>query len=111
MSGPCAKRRVTCVIVTEGGVTVRGENACENPQPSCPRAPGEGYEKCRTVCRQGDHAERQALAEASRLGVDVRGGWAQLDGHYWMCEECGRALRDAGVRVVTINVAVGGVQS
>ncbi len=57
MTGPCAKMTVRCTLVTPAGEHIVGTNHCENPQPVCPRAPGEGYEKCTSVCRQVGHAE------------------------------------------------------
>lgn len=104
MRGPCAKRRVTCILETVGGTTFVGENDCAHPQALCPRAPGEGYEKCRTVCGQAGHAEVEALRQCREAGVDPTGATATLDGHYWICEPCGAALRDAGVRLVIIRM-------
>ena len=103
MTGPCAKRRVRCEIWPKGGAFITGENSCENPQPACPRLPGEGYEKCKSICRQGDHAEHDALRRAKELGVDLHGATAVIVGHYWMCEPCGKALREAGVKKVIIQ--------
>lgn len=97
--GPCAKRQVVCVITAIGGQRYRGENDCANPQSVCPRLPGEGYEKCQTICQQAGHAEIEALRAA---GPTARGAHAVLSGHYWMCEPCGAALRDAGVASLTI---------
>ena len=79
-----------------------GTNGCENPQLVCPRNVGEGYAKCKTVCQQGDHAERDALREARAVGLTLAGAYAILTGHYWMCEECGRALAEAGVMHIDI---------
>lgn len=97
--GPCAKRQVICVIVAINGKRYVGENDCANPQVQCPRLPGEGYEKCRTICQQAGHAEAEAVKAA---GPNARGGHATLTGHYWMCEPCGAALRDAGVASLTV---------
>lgn len=103
--GPCAKRRVVCHLMTGEGPTFTGENDCANPQTVCPRLPGEGYEKCRSVCDQAGHAEVQALDRAKAAGIETDGAIAVLEGHYWMCEPCGRALREAGVRAVKIVLA------
>lgn len=102
MRGPCAKRRVQCVLMLPGLAPIMGENDCANPQKACPRKDGEDYTKCKTICRQSGHAETEALREASRLGVEVAGWRAYIRGHYWMCEPCGRALRDAGITKITI---------
>lgn len=105
MRGPCAKRRVVCHIMTAEGPTFTGENDCANPQPVCPRLPGEDYTKCQTICQQSGHAEIEALRAVRASTYDAEGAVALLEGHYWMCEPCGRALRDAGVRMVKLVLA------
>ena len=106
MSGPCAKRTVTCRIENlhpSGELeTVEATNSCANPQAVCPREPGEDYTKCRSICQQSGHAEINALALARKSGIDVRDGQAIVSGHYWICEPCGRALRDAGIAAITV---------
>lgn len=105
----CAKRQVECVITTAAPDNrrqwYRGRNDCENPQLKCPRAPGEDYTKCKTICRQGDHAELAALKAAADDGADLHDATATVFGHYWICEPCGAALRDAGVRRVVLELA------
>ena len=104
--GPCAKRTVTCRIENihpSGEVEyVEATNWCANPQSTCPREPGEDYTKCVTICQQRGHAETNAIMLARTAGIYIRGGRANVSGHYWICEPCGRALRDAGVESVTI---------
>lgn len=106
--GPCAKRRVECRIESDhpSGETeyVIGNNDCDNPQSSCPRLPGEDYAKCKTICRQGAHAEIHALALASKVGINVTGGRAIITGHHWVCAPCGLALRDAGIKNIEIRL-------
>lgn len=99
MRGPCAKRQTRCVILGNNQMRYEGTNDCENPQDVCPRQPGEGYEKCRTICRQRGHAEQNALRAA---GAHARNGTATLHGHYYICEECGRALAEAGVIAIKV---------
>jgi hypothetical protein len=93
MNGPCAKQTVRCRIYSEGEM-YEGTNSCANPQPVCPRLPGEGYEKCTTICQQQGHAELQALRIA---GEHAKGASVILSGHYYVCEPCAAALRAAGV--------------
>jgi deoxycytidylate deaminase len=102
--GPCAKKHVVCFIKPREwhGPLVQGSNACLNPQPVCPREDHEDYSKCKTVCQQQGHAEEQAIAEARRLGANLDGATAYLYGHYWMCQNCGNALREAGVTHIEI---------
>jgi deoxycytidylate deaminase len=100
MRGPCAKRRVTCTITAYDGQRFTGENDCANPQEVCPRAPDEGYEKCKSICQQAGHAEIEALKAA---GAKAEGAVADLFGHYWMCEPCGRAMLEAGIVWVSVH--------
>lgn len=105
MRGPCAKRRVRCVIYPIGQAPIAGENDCANPQEACPREPGEGYEKCKSICQQDGHAELVALRKAMECGANIQGAKAWLGGHYWMCEPCGKALREAGIKSIEIELA------
>jgi deoxycytidylate deaminase len=104
----CAKRTVTCRIENthpSGELEyVEATNWCANPQPACPRLPGEDYAKCASVCQQSGHAETNALALARKAGIYLRGATAVLRGHYWICEPCGRAMLEAGVRSVTLEL-------
>lgn len=100
--GPCARRKVWCEILTRKGMTFYGENICETPQTMCPRVPGEGYEKCKSICHQKGHAEVAAIAAAHEAGADLALSTATLYGHYWMCEPCGRALAESGVHSIRI---------
>lgn len=102
MRGPCAKRQILCIITTQYGRRYGGENDCANPQTTCPRLPGEGYEKCKTICQQDGHAELQALAAAKEENAYLQGASAFIRGHYYICEPCGKALRDAGIGLVEI---------
>ena len=99
VAGPCAKTVVTCTIVSLEGDEFVGTNACNNAQPDCPRDPGEGYEKCETICEQQGHAEIQALREA---GDKAEGAYALLEGHTYACDDCKAALKAAGVTDVWV---------
>lgn len=98
--GPCAKATVRCTLVTPNGERIVGTNRCANPQATCPRAPGEGYEKCTTVCRQQGHAEQVAVQLA---GEKARGSRAFLEGHTYACMNCQHALFGAGVLSFSIG--------
>jgi hypothetical protein len=101
----CAKARVICTLVTPEGERIVGENACDNPQTTCPREPGEGYDKCQTICRQQGHAEAVVVRLA---GERARGARAYLEGHSYACRDCQEKLFGAGVRSLSI-VAVDGL--
>lgn len=98
--GPCAKREVRCTIVGDDGRMVVGANLCRNPQPVCPRLPGEDYTKCRTICEQIGHAEAVAVALAKTIGIS--GGVALLEGHERACQGCEAALRELDIEGVTV---------
>ena len=105
MSGPCAKQRVIAEIMTPDGARFYGENLCENPQEICPRGDmktGEGYHLCREVCRQGAHAEVNAIAEA---GSRSKGGRLTIHGHSYACASCRKAAWDAGIIEIRIGSA------
>lgn len=92
----CAKRVVRCYLHDKAGTLIAtGSNACHNPQPECPRQPGEGYQKCRDICQQVGHAETVALMNAS--GYDLTGGKAVIVGHTRVCVGCREELEMAGV--------------
>jgi deoxycytidylate deaminase len=102
--GPCAKRVVKCVIRTiDGKMSAEGSNWCANPQTLCPRGPGEGYEKCKSICRQGDHAEIDALRNLVASGGNARGATASVYGHYHVCQDCAKVLTAAGVAKIIIH--------
>jgi len=90
----CAKKRVQCVLIAKDGEVFIGENWCNNPQEVCPREPGEGYQKCKDICKQPAHAEVEAVQLA---GSKAKGATAYLVNHHHYCRECQVALFDAGV--------------
>jgi deoxycytidylate deaminase len=98
MIGPCAKQTVVAIIVKNGRAWV-GTNACTSPQEVCPRAPGEGYEKCRKVCGQPFHAEVDAIMNAGR---ECSGAVMYLFGHTYACEHCQTVAKHAGIKQIII---------
>jgi tRNA(Arg) A34 adenosine deaminase TadA len=105
MIGPCAKQVVTATIVTPDGRRFIGRNDVANPQDACPRAgmaAGVGYHLCRDICRQGGHAEIQALR---RAGDDARGATLYLEGHSYACDDCTAACAAAGIARIVIGSA------
>jgi tRNA(Arg) A34 adenosine deaminase TadA len=92
MTGPCAKRLVTALLVAEDFECFVGANWVKNAQPTCPRLKGEGYEKCKTICGQEGHAEIMALKDA---GEKARG--CRMYVNHKPCSECQAAMDAAGV--------------
>lgn len=99
-TGPCAKKRVACTIVAADGQRYVGTNDCVTPQAACPRLPGDGYEKCVSVCHQPGHAEVMALAAA---GPAARGALAWIEGIGHVCDDCRVAMDAAGVMSWTLS--------
>jgi len=99
----CAKKRVTCIIVSPSGKHYVGENSCRNSQTKCPREPGEDYAKCITICQQAGHAEMMAIDLA---GSDATNAIVYLIGHDHYCRNCQIDLFNAGVQYLTkpINI-------
>lgn len=95
----CAKVFVKCTIVSTSGECFVGTNDCQCPQVSCPRLPGEGYDKCITVCQQKGHAEVMALIAA---GGFARGATAYVE-HKRVCDDCMLRLRAAGVVKIVLG--------
>lgn len=86
----------------DGKTCFAGTNACNNPQKVCPREPGEGYEKCKSICDQPGHAEEVALAAARAAGVDVTGWKAVLIDHTYYCRNCQEKLFEAGIATLEL---------
>lgn len=87
----CAKKIVKATLTCRDGKVYGGENTCNNPQVLCPRAAGEGYMKCLTICKQPMHAEMAALFAAEDGGSEPRGGHMRI-AYTRCCEECQRLL-------------------
>jgi site-specific DNA-cytosine methylase len=95
-SRKCAKQTTIAIIENNNEIFV-GSNWCENPQLQCPRKgmeTGEGYELCRDICRQKNHAEVDACIKA---GGKARGSKLYLIGHYYFCENCLNTMSKYGV--------------
>lgn len=96
----CAKKVVTCTIKSADGRMFQGENACGNPQKTCPRLPGEGYAKCKEICQQSGHAEEMALKAAK--GHDLTGAVVYIHGIDHYCKSCQQQLFAAGVTALKL---------
>lgn len=103
MMGPCAKQTVRATIITPEGERITGTNWCENPQVECPRGnmpTGQGYELCREVCGQKNHAEVDACLKA---GEKAKGGTLYLEGHSYCCPPCLKVMKEHGIASVVIG--------
>jgi deoxycytidylate deaminase len=109
--GPCAKQVVVAVVITRDNKAYVGRNDVNNAQQVCPRVTagmktGEGYELCKTVCQQPDHAEVAAIKAAVAAGSLVSGSTMFIYGHTYACEPCLSWCREYGVE----RVVFGGVE-
>ena len=103
MIGHCAKKIVTCDIITLDGDVFTGVNLCKTPQNICPRVDNEGYNKCTLICEQIGHAEIVALANAMSHGANVKGATAIIRGIGYSCRNCQEELYKAGIKYITIG--------
>lgn len=103
LRGKCIKQ-TTIAIISNNGKHYIGTNWCKNPQTECPRdtmgmKSGEGYELCKDICEQTGHAEVNAVKMA---GDDVKGATLLLVGHYYMCDDCKKICKEAGIENIII---------
>lgn len=100
----CAKQVVRATVKTAQGRYFVSSNYVEHaPNGGCPRSgmrTGEGYELCREVCGQRDHAEINALRLA---GAKAKGGRLFIEGHTYACEPCRQAAVEAGIIEIVIG--------
>lgn len=103
MIGPCAKQRVQAIVRMRNTMRIFvGENVGTNPQPQCPRVPGEAYGKCFSICGTLGHAEETALRQVRMAGYlpsDIEA--IDVYNHTGPCDHCRALLRDLGLEGVT----------
>jgi deoxycytidylate deaminase len=101
--GKCAKQTVIAIIETIDGEYFLGQNTCNVPQLICPRKDmktGEGYEMCKEICHQKNHAEVNACIKA---GIKAIGGTLYLLGHTYLCKQCEMIVKDCGIVEIKIG--------
>jgi deoxycytidylate deaminase len=102
MRGKCAKQE-TIAVIENNGQYWTGSNWCENAQEICPRSDmptGIGYELCKTICKQNNHAEVDACINA-RENAD--GGTLYLIGHTYCCDNCKKVMKQHGIKKIIIG--------
>jgi deoxycytidylate deaminase len=90
------------LLVKDQQVIGRGANGsdyhdkygCERVRLNIPT--GQGYELCEG-CSSKNHGEPKAVADAKKSGQEISGAEAYLWGHWWLCEDCWKALVDNGI--------------
>ena len=86
----CDRLHVGAVMVREGRILVTGYNGAPAGLPHCVHSAGDG-EGCTTA----EHAERNAIAFAARLGIRLEG--ATLYVTHMPCLSCAMSIVNAGV--------------
>ena len=100
MEGKCVKQTVIAVIVTTDGGYFVGSNWCKHPREKCPREgrkSGEGYDLCKIICEQRNHAEVDACLKA---GKKAKGATLILIGHSYCCDNCKKVMTAYGISEV-----------
>jgi deoxycytidylate deaminase len=103
--GPCAKRRVTAVLVV-GDRHFLGENNCQWPSRVCPRKPDDDYTACKGICGQFGHAEDMAIREARShmKKCSLSGATMYLFGLEKPCPSCEKLLQENGITWKVLHV-------
>jgi deoxycytidylate deaminase len=60
---------------------------------------GEGYNLCRDICQQKNHAEVDACIKA---GINADGADLYLIGHYYCCDACKKVMKEHGIKNIYI---------
>ncbi|MFA7287278.1 MAG: hypothetical protein WC055_00200 [Melioribacteraceae bacterium] len=97
--GKCDKQTVLAVIVNKDKIFY-GTNNCLTPQEVCPRQnmeSGTGYELCKDICQQTNHAEVNACVNA---GEFAKGLTLYLFGHTYCCDNCKKVMDKYGIKEV-----------
>jgi dCMP deaminase len=99
--GTCNRKRVGAVIVVENFIVSTGYNGAAPGEPHCDQVDHDLVELAGGTknCVRAVHAEENALLQAARRGVAVRGGTIYTN--TFPCWPCARKIMTAGlVRVV-----------
>jgi deoxycytidylate deaminase len=96
----CKKQIVIAIIITKNNKVHIGYNDCENNVDECPRkdrSTGEGYELCRTMCKQNSHAEISAINKCEDK-LELKDATLILKGHSYVCDGCKKQLLNVGIK-------------
>ena len=98
----CKKQTTVAILMKDGELISIGTNEIHADIDACPRGDmptGVGYELCKSVCKQGNHAEVNACLKA---GEKAEGATLFLIGHSYCCEPCKKVMKEHGVVDVKI---------
>lgn len=100
----CKKQTVVAVIMKDNKLISTGTNEIHADVENCPRIgmkAGDGYELCKTVCKQKYHAEEEACI---RAGKNAKGSTLHLIGHTYCYDNCLKVMKIHGVKQVKIGM-------
>jgi len=98
----CAKRKVGCVFVnTDYEILVTGLNGPPTKFPHCDWHMGVDKCTCGNPCTRNIHAEQNAIAQAAKRGVVLKGSMVYCS--YLPCITCARLLVQVGVRAMYVK--------
>ena len=100
----CSWWQTGAVVVKNNTILGRGANTGQW-QPLCPRyekgcKTGEGYELCKTICKQTGHAEIIAIQDALKKNHTIKNAQLYLFGHWWCCENCWTTILEHNIQTV-----------
>ena len=113
----CLDRTIIAVIEYQGKIYI-GTNGIKNEPTECPRSGytiNQGYELCRTVCKQPYHAEEAAIAkwlidcsedvfdENLEGIINYHNATISIYGAKAMCERCKELCKHYKLRVVKVT--------
>ena len=94
--GTCNRLQVGCVISIQGRILAQGYNGAPSGLPHCHHRVTDS-----PPCTQAEHAERNAIAWAARMGVRLQG--SELHCTDGPCLACAMAIINAGIVRVTFQ--------
>jgi deoxycytidylate deaminase len=96
----CVKQSVEAMLVLSNGIKIYGSNAQETHKEICPRVELDiaDYKPCDSMCNQVNHAERDAIMKAFKLGYDLKDSTMYLTGHWVCCDECRLVMAKNGIK-------------
>lgn len=100
----CKKQTVVAVIMKDNQLISTGTNEIHADVDNCPRIgmkAGEGYDLCKSICKQKYHAEEEACIVA---GEKAKGATLHLIGHTYCCDNCIKVMKQYGIDQVKIGI-------
>lgn len=99
----CKKQTTIAIIMKDQQLISIGTNEIHEDITECPRkgmATGEGYELCKSICKQNNHAEVDACIKA---GEGAKGATLYLIGYTYCCDNCKKVMSEYGIEKIIIS--------